>query len=219
MTEGTRLWLYLEALAMGGVVEQLFDAFDGYLREQGYLAMGGQLIDASIVAAPKLRSSREENEAIKAAHPPPEWKHGRSSYGYRNHVSIDCRHKLVRRYMVIDVARHDSQELDGLLDSDNTSAEVWGDSAYRSAEIEQRLAERSFKSRIHRRAARNRPLPPCKSQGNTTRSRVQACVEHVFGHQVTAMGCKIVRTIGQVRTSPTTCAASDIWIRMAAAPA
>ena len=28
---------------------------------QGYLAMGGQIIDASIVAVPKQRNSREEN--------------------------------------------------------------------------------------------------------------------------------------------------------------
>ena len=31
-------------------VEALFETFDGYLKDQGYLAMGGQIIDASIVA-------------------------------------------------------------------------------------------------------------------------------------------------------------------------
>jgi transposase, IS5 family len=215
--DATTLWLYREALAKAGVVEQLFDAFDGYLREQGYLAMGGQIIDASIVAAPKQRNSREENEAIKTGNPPPEWeanpakrrqkdtdarwtkKHGRSYYGYKNHVSIDRRHKLVRRYTVTDAARHDSQELDGLLDPGNTAADVWADSAYRSAEIEEKRAERGLKSRIHRRAARHRPLTPREQRGNTTRSRVRARVEHVFGHQATAMRGKIVRTIGLVR--------------------
>jgi IS5 family transposase len=63
--DATTLWLYREALAKAGAVEELFDAFDGYLSEQGYLAKGGQIIDATIVAAPKQRNRREENETIK----------------------------------------------------------------------------------------------------------------------------------------------------------
>ena len=53
------VWLYREQLARAGAIEGLFAAFDGYLKDQGYLAMGGQIIDASIVAAPKQRNSRE----------------------------------------------------------------------------------------------------------------------------------------------------------------
>ncbi len=213
--DATTLWLYREALAKAGAVERLFDEFDAYLREQGYLAMGGQIIDASIVSAPKQRNSREENAAIKAGKTPPDWKaakrrqkdtdarwtkkHGRSHYGYKNHVGVDRRHKLVRRYTVTDAARHDSQELDAVLDPDNTASDVWADSAYRSAETEAKLAERGRKSRIHRRPARNRPLTAREQQGNITCSRVRARVEHVFGHQASAMGGKLVRTIGLVR--------------------
>ena len=43
------VWLYREQLARAGMVEALFEDFDGYLEKQGYLAMGGQIIDASIV--------------------------------------------------------------------------------------------------------------------------------------------------------------------------
>ena len=215
--DASTLWLYREALARAGVVEQLFAAFDGYLRERGYLAMGGQIIDASIVAAPKQRTSREENEAIKAGKPPSGWqakpakrrqkdtdarwtkKHGRSYDGYKNHIGMDRRHKLVRRYTVTDAARHDSPELDALLDADNTCSEVWADSAYRSAGIEAALADAGYTSRIHRRAVRNRPLSRRAQQGSTTRSRVRARVEHVFGHQATAMGGKLARTIGLAR--------------------
>ncbi len=42
------VWLYREQLAQAGVIDALFDAFDGYLNKRGYLAMGGQIIDASI---------------------------------------------------------------------------------------------------------------------------------------------------------------------------
>jgi hypothetical protein len=38
-------------------------------------------------------------------------------------------------------------------------------------------------SRIHLRAARNRPLSERQKSANTTRSKVRARVEHVFGHQ------------------------------------
>ena len=121
------VWLYREQLTQAGVIEALFETFDGYLKDQGYLAMGGQIIDASIVAAPKQRNSREENARIKAGETPAGWedkpakrrqkdvearwtkKHGKSHYGYKNHVNVDRRHKLVRRYHVSDAAEHDSQ--------------------------------------------------------------------------------------------------------------
>jgi hypothetical protein len=35
-----------------GVIEMLFKDFDGHLKAQGYLAIGGQIIDASIVSIP-----------------------------------------------------------------------------------------------------------------------------------------------------------------------
>ncbi|MCX7380946.1 MAG: IS5 family transposase [Alphaproteobacteria bacterium] len=215
--DATTLWLYREALARAGAVEALFGAFDGYLREHGFLAMGGQIIDATIVAAPRQRNSRDDNDSIKKGETPADWdnhpakrrqkdvearwtkKHGRTYFGYKNHISMDQRHKLVRRYSVTDAARHDSGELEAVLDPDNTCSKVWADSAYRSAEIEENLAERGHKSCIHRRGARNHPLSARERQGNATRSRVRARVEHVFGHQATAMGGKLVRTIGLVR--------------------
>lgn len=47
------VWLYREALAQAGVVEALFKQFDGYLARQGYIARGGQILDASIVPVPR----------------------------------------------------------------------------------------------------------------------------------------------------------------------
>ena len=102
-------------------------------------------------------------------------------YGYKNHVNVDRRHKLVRRYRVTDAAVHDSQIVDDILDPDNTASDVWADSAYRSAEIEAKLEEKGLKSRIHRKGYRNKPLSEREKRGNTTRSKVRARVEHVFG--------------------------------------
>ena len=112
---------------------------------------------------------------------------------------------------------HDSQKFEDVLDSSNTASGVWakrakgsvkrslmewraeGDSAYRSTEIEEKLAERGLKSRIHRRAYRNRELSEAQKAANTTHSKVCARVEHVFGDQKNGMGAGIVRTIGIVR--------------------
>ena len=131
----------------------------------------------------------------------PRWtkKHGLSFYGYKNHIGVDKLHKIIRKWTATDASPHDSQKLDDILDASNTGSQVWADSAYRSAEIEAKLAAKGLKSRIHRRAARNRPLSPTQEAANTTRSRVRARVEHVFGHQENSMGRKIVRTIGMAR--------------------
>ena len=117
----------------------------------------------------------------------------------KNHVNVDRRHKLIRRYEVTDASVHDSQALDGLLDDENTASDVWADSAYRSAEIGGKLVARGLKSRIHRKAHRNRPLTEREKQGNRTRSKVRARVEHVFGAQSNDMGGALLRCIGIVR--------------------
>src|SRR3979490_1255697 len=155
------LWLYREALAKAGAVEELFDLFDGFLKDKGYLAMGGQIIDATIVSAPKQHNSREENETIKEGETPEDWKsklaknrqedkdarwtkkHERSYFGYKNHIGVDRRHKFVRRYVVTDASVYDSQKFEDVLDATNTASGA--DSAYRSAEIEEKLAECGLK--------------------------------------------------------------------------
>ncbi len=213
------LWLYREALAKAGAVEGLFNQFDTYLKAKGYLAMGGQIIDATIVPAPRQRNSRDDNSAVKAGETPAEWeahpaknrqkdkdarwtkKHGKSHFGYKNHINIDRRHKLVRRYAVSSASVHDSQKLEDVLDPDNTASSVWADSAYRSKETEEMLAERAMKSHIHQRGSRNKPLTPRQEEANKARSKVRARVEHVFGTQHTSMGGKFVRTIGIVRAT------------------
>jgi transposase, IS5 family len=169
------------------------------------------------VPVPKQRNTRDENAAIKAGETPEGWddnptrsrqkdtdarwtkKHGKAHYGYKNHVNVDRRHKLIRRYKVTDASVHDSQALDDVLDADNTASDVWADSAYRSAEIEGKLEARGLKSRIHRKAHRNRPLTEREKQGNRTRSTVRARVEHVFGAQSNDMGGTLLRCIGIAR--------------------
>ena len=211
------VWLYREALAQAGMVEALFKQFDGYLARQGYISRGGQILDASIVPVPKTRNTREENKTIKSGEVPEDWKckpakpsqkdvdarwtkkHGKSHYGYKNHVNVDRKYKLVRRYHVSDAALHDSQAVDHLLMEGNTGAGVWADSAYRSEEMEAKLRTRKLTSHIHRKGRRSKPLTEQAKGSNRTKSSVRVCVEHVFGAQTNDMGGTLVRTIGMVR--------------------
>jgi IS5 family transposase len=112
--DGTTLWLFRAKLAKAGLIGKLFDRFDRHLGAQGYIARGGQIVDATIVAVPRQRNTREENETIKRGQTPEDWekkpaknrrkdkdarwtkKHGKSFYGYKNHVNADAKHKLIR---------------------------------------------------------------------------------------------------------------------------
>jgi hypothetical protein len=50
--------------------EALFECFDAALSAVGFLAMSGQIIDASTVAAPKQRNTDGEKRDIKAGRIP-----------------------------------------------------------------------------------------------------------------------------------------------------
>ena len=55
-------------------VDVLFKRFDAAVNGSGYLAMGGQIVDATIVAAPKQRNTKDEKQAIKEGRIPEDWK-------------------------------------------------------------------------------------------------------------------------------------------------
>jgi transposase, IS5 family len=57
---------FREKLTRAGAIGRLFDLFGAQLRGAGYLAMGGQIVDATLVAAPRQRNTAAEKEQIKA---------------------------------------------------------------------------------------------------------------------------------------------------------
>ena len=118
--------------------------------------------------------------------------------GYENHVSIDRKWRFVRRWSATSAARHDGHELGNLLDMDNGCKTVRADSAQLSAENEAMLEDRGFKSRIHRKKPRGKPMPRRASGANAKRSKMRACVEHVFAQQKGPMDFSI-RSVGLAR--------------------
>lgn len=59
------IWLFREHLVQARAIDNLFARFDKHLSRSGYLAKGGQIVDATLIAAPKQRNSDGEKAAIK----------------------------------------------------------------------------------------------------------------------------------------------------------
>lgn len=229
--DANTIWTYREALKRVGVVQVLFARFDATLKAAGYLAMGGQIVDATIVAAPKQRNTEAEKAVLREGRIPEGWadkpaklrqkdrdarwtvKFSKAkpredglpqvdlavpAFGYKNHVSIDRAHGLIRGWQATHAAAHDGARLEAVLDADNTASDVWADTAYRSAKNEAMLVARGLVSRIHRKKPQGRPMPERTRRANARKSMVRSRVEHVFAHQKGIMGL-MVRTIGLAR--------------------
>lgn len=72
--DATTVWLFREALVKVKAIDRLFARFDAALTDRGYLAMGGQILDATIVPAPRQRNTEKEKAAIKEGRVPKDWK-------------------------------------------------------------------------------------------------------------------------------------------------
>jgi IS5 family transposase len=64
--DATTVAFFRQRLRKAGVIVELFERFEAYLRSQGLQARGGQIIDATLIPVPKQRNTREENADIKA---------------------------------------------------------------------------------------------------------------------------------------------------------
>lgn len=69
----TTIWRFREALVRADAIGTLFARFDAHLKNLGYLAMGGQIVDASIIAAPRQRMTHQERAIVKGGGIPEAW--------------------------------------------------------------------------------------------------------------------------------------------------
>jgi IS5 family transposase len=231
--DANTLWDFREALIAANAFDALFERLNRAITAAGYLPMSGQIVDATLVAAPRQRNTEEEKAQIKEGkaakeiwpdHPAKAAQKDTQArwtvkftkakpvedgskpvdiaiptFGYKSHVSIDRRHGIIRRQKVTDAAAHDGARLrEGLIDSDNTAASVWADTAYRSQANEDYLEKYGKVSQIHRKKPRGKPMPKRTARANAKKSAVRARVEHVFAYQKGPMAL-VIRTIGLAR--------------------
>ena len=101
------------------------------------------MIDASIVQTPKQSIKKDEKDIVADQALPTEWapakrrqkdvearwtkKHGKSYFGYKLSASADKRYKLVRKIKVSTASEHDTLHFEAVIDSANTSRDIYAD--------------------------------------------------------------------------------------------
>ena len=151
----TTIWTFKERLIKAGACESVFDAVNRQLAKHGYIARGGQIIDASIVQVPKQSLNKEEKSIVEDNAMPADWsppkrrqkdieprwtkKHAKSYFGYKLSANADKRYKLIRKLKVSTASEHDTNHFEEVLDAANTSRAVLADKAYVDGEREARL--------------------------------------------------------------------------------
>ena len=198
------IWVFKERLRKDGI-KRLFKLLKEKLTEQKLILNKGKIVDATIVEVPRQRNTREENKKLKQGEIPEEWEenqnklrqkdtdakwvkhHGKTYFGYKNHVKADKKSKLICDYEITSAQVHDSQALDRLLGKEDKHQGLHGDSAYRSDEIESQLMKKKITSKIHEKGYRGAPMTKAVKKRNTARSRVRARVEHIFATMENSM--------------------------------
>ena len=211
------IWLFREKLIQQKLVDKLFDKFLGSLEKANLVGKEGRMVDASFVESPRQRNSREENQQIKDGIVPEEWeenpnklvqkdldarwtkKNDQTFYGYKDHVKVDVKSKLIIGYAVTDASVHDSQPLEDLLSKKDKGQPLYGDSAYTGPEQEKVISKAGMINQVNEKGYRNRPLTKKQLKSNRKKSKFRARVEHVFGFMEISMKKMYIYSIGKIR--------------------
>jgi len=210
------IWNFRELLREAEILDSIFDQFVQLLESKGIITRSGSIVDATFVDVPRQRNTKAENKEIKEGKVPEGWeteenRHKRSQkdtdarwamknkevhYGYKNHIKIDKKSKIIATYEVTSAEVHDSQKLGDLIEA-GKDRRIYGDSAFTGEEVQKCIPE-NVKNRIHEKGYRNKRLTKTQERNNAAKSRIRVRVEHVFArmHQ---FGGITIRTIGIAR--------------------
>jgi len=221
----TTIWTFKERLIKAGASASVFDAVNRQLARHGYIARGGQIIDASIVQVPKQSLSKEEKPLVDGGAMPADWsppkrrqkdvdarwtkKHGKSFFGYKLSANADKRYKLIRKLKVSTASEHDTNHFEEVLDLANTSRAVLADKGYVDGERETRLAGAcSPNARAARtsRCRRRRSAATGASPGRAPASSMYSPVWRGWAaRRCAALAWRAPRSTCTGRRLPTTC--------------
>jgi IS5 family transposase len=211
------VWNFREKLIDLELVQALFELFLGELEKLKLVAHEGKIVDASFVDVPKQRNTKAENEEIKGGNIPisisenpnkeaqkdtdARWtKKGDVSYfGYKNHVKVDSKSKIITKYDVTDASVHDSQSLENLLDTTDSGQDLYADSAYTGEKQESLISDKKMNNQVCEKGYRNKELTQEQKDNNTQKSRTRSRVEHIFGFMEMSMNGMYLCCIGKKR--------------------
>lgn len=207
------VWVWRERLKKLDLIGDISAAVSVQLQRAGFIARGGQIIDASIVSAPIQRNTREENAAIAQGEVPKDWspakraqkdvearwtrKNGRNFYGYKLHANVDRRRGFIRRMEVTAASVTDTTMLEAVLD-ENTCRDVYADRGYTKRARELALKEQGYRVQIQRKGERYKALSATQQRRNRRIAKQRVFVEHAFA-RLAQLGGKFIRSIGLAR--------------------
>ncbi|GCY10551.1 IS5 family transposase [Escherichia coli] len=211
----TTVWVFENRIGEAGA-KAIFDGVTTQLLKKGFIARGGQIIDATLVPAPRQHFTKDDKEQLNEDAMPADWKpakrrqkdldatwtkkHGKSHYGYKLSVNVDRKHKFIRKIVTDTASTHDSQHFEAIIDPANTCREVFADRGYPSEEREAWLKANGYRNQIQRKGHRNKPLSEAQQRRNHGIAKIRARVEHAFA-AIAQMGGKLIRTMGQARAN------------------
>lgn len=80
-------------------------------------------------------------------------------FGYKSHVSIDRKFRLIRKWKATDVEASNGARLrEGLLGRSKVASDVWADTAYRSKANEAFMEKQGFVFRVHKKKSHLKPM-------------------------------------------------------------
>ena len=192
------IWTFRERLIRAGATEELFATFDRELRRSGYLAMGGQIVDATLVSAPKQRNTDDEKQAIKAGRRAAEIRPDQPTKAAQTDTQARWTVKTVRRREPAGTQRRLPEIAIPVF---GYKSHIAIDRAYgfiRRSAVTDAACHDGRISHIHRKKPPGRVMPKATARANARKSAVRAHIEHVFAHQKDRMDL-VIRTIGLKR--------------------
>jgi IS5 family transposase len=208
------VWKFKEQLTDLTLIEPIFYIFLRQIETLGMVLNEGKIIDASFVEVPKQRNTKDENSQIKGGEVPKSisskphkkaqkdidarWtqKGGVSYFGYKNHIKVDSKSKIITKYVVTTANVHDSQPLEELITEDDKGQPMFGDSAYSGEPCNVIIQKMELENKTHVKSYKNKPLTEVDFEQNKQKSSTRARVEHVFGFMEGSMNTMKLKQIG-----------------------
>lgn len=196
----TTFVVFRRRLREAGHASTLFDQALAHLRAQGLVLHEGTLVDATIIEAPKGKTTSDGLGHTRDKSASFTKKHGRTYHGYKAHIATDTR-GLVTDY-VFDTAKvHDSKHIDQLIENEPSGGAVYADSAYMDKDRKARLeGDGVFCGIVERRVRGQDELTAEQIKHNRLCSAVRAIVEHPFAW-MKGMGHRVARYRGLMRNA------------------
>ena len=181
------IWTFKEWLIKAEATDRIFEAVSRQLDRHGYIARGGQMVDASIVPVPQQALNKGERAIVQQDAMPSDWspskhrqkdvqarwtqKHGQSDFGFKLSSSVDRRHKLIHRAHVSAASEIDTLHFERVRDAGNTNCDIYADKGYVDSAREQRLRAQGWRVHTQRKGQAGQPQRTIRSDEASTLPR------------------------------------------------